>query len=242
MHCTESYQHKWFYKDSASWADSLFTLALAPIPWALVWGASVEHWVHSPMPALLPRGGPWAPAFQDFYKTVLWLFPVSSTRETSLCYRESLSLWHSCFQPVQPLLQLGLIALHARSYLWSPKDNHLAQDLGLMDACSFYAFCNWWCLHFLLILISFLLWCLSYIWRHAFMVSWGGRKSVLLLVPFIRLLLFESSFALHFMHIARPLWNLMFLGKTLFVFAAVDCDLVLYQNLKSVCWKPVCRS
>lgn len=82
------------------------------------------------------------------------------------------------FQPVQALLQLDLLALHARSCLWSPKDNHLAQDLGLMDACSFYAFYNWWCLCFLLIVISFLLWCLSYIWKHAFMVSWGGRESV----------------------------------------------------------------
>lgn len=178
MHWTEFCHRKWFYKESACWADSLYTLALAPAPWALAWDVSAEQWVHPPVPALLPRGGPWALVFQDCYKTMLSLFPVSSARETSLPYRESLSFCHSCFQPVQPLLQLDLLTLHARSCLWSPKDNHLAQDLGLMDACSFYAFYNWWCLCFLLILISFLLWCLSYIWKHAFMVSWGGRKSV----------------------------------------------------------------
>ena len=56
-------------------------------------------------------------ALHNHYKTVLRLVLLSSTRETSLLYRESLCLWHSCFQPVQPLLQLHLLPLHARSFL-----------------------------------------------------------------------------------------------------------------------------
>jgi len=41
---------------------------------------------------------------------------------------------------------------------------------------------------------------------------------------------------------ARHLWIFILLGKTLFAFATVDSNLAVYQNLKSICWKPVCRS
>lgn len=42
-------------------------------------------------------------AFQDFSKTVLWIFLISAARETSLCSRESSCLWHSSLQPAHPV-------------------------------------------------------------------------------------------------------------------------------------------
>lgn len=44
-------------------------------------------------------------------------FLMLSARETSLPHRESFSPWHPCFQTVEPILQLGHLALHARSFL-----------------------------------------------------------------------------------------------------------------------------
>ena len=80
-------------RKDGSQADSLHTLAPAPMPRTIAWDTSAPPWVHPPAqlccPAMAPELGPLSAPFQDGYKTMLKLFLISSPRQTLLPCKES---------------------------------------------------------------------------------------------------------------------------------------------------------
>lgn len=79
-------------------------------PVSISMGHSVQCWVHPPALALLPKHWHYMIATRQCCDCFF-----SPTRESSLLYRESLCLWHFCFQAVQ--LQLDLLTVRAISFL-----------------------------------------------------------------------------------------------------------------------------
>lgn len=93
-------------------SQALCALSPAPVLWAVTWGTSAQLWVHSPAQLCCLKVTP--EHIDSRLAARQWCSCFLSSRKNSLLHRKSFYLWHSCFQPLELILQPDLPAFHAK--------------------------------------------------------------------------------------------------------------------------------